>query len=45
MQYQGQILEGQMHGLGKLTYENGEYYDGDWVRGSYVSVNEVLLFL
>lgn len=33
MQYQGQILDGQMHGCGKLTYENGEYYDGDWVRG------------
>jgi hypothetical protein len=33
MQYQGQILDGQMHGVGKLTYENGEYYDGDWVRG------------
>ena len=32
MQYQGQILDGQMHGSGKLTYENGEYYDGDWVR-------------
>lgn len=22
-----------MHGTGKLTYENGEYYDGEWVRG------------
>ena len=35
MQYQGQILDGQMHGSGKLTYENGEYYDGDWVRGKW----------
>ena len=34
MQYQGQILDGQMHGTGKLTYENGEYYDGEWVRGN-----------
>lgn len=33
MQYQGQIVDGQMHGSGKLTYENGEFYDGDWVRG------------
>jgi hypothetical protein len=33
MQYQGQILDGQMHGQGKLTYENGEYYDGEWLRG------------
>ena len=34
MQYQGQIVDGQMHGNGKLTYENGEFYDGDWVRGA-----------
>lgn len=38
MQYQGQILDGQMHGTGKLTYENGEYYDGEWVRGTNVAV-------
>lgn len=34
MKYQGQILDGQMHGKGKLTYDNGEYYDGDWVKGT-----------
>lgn len=34
MKYQGQILDGQMHGEGKLTYDNGEYYDGEWVKGS-----------
>jgi hypothetical protein len=33
MEYQGQILDGQMHGHGKLKYENGEYYDGEWVKG------------
>lgn len=44
MQYQGQILDGQMHGCGKLTYENGEYYDGDWVRGISYAV-EVPLYL
>jgi len=27
-----------MHGTGKLTYENGEYYDGEWVRGTNVAV-------
>lgn len=29
----GRMLDGQMHGHGKLTYENEEYYDGDFVRG------------
>lgn len=38
MQYQGQIFDGQMHGHGKLTYENGEYYDGEWVRGMEYSM-------
>lgn len=33
MKYQGGILDGQMHGEGKLTYDNGEYYDGEWVKG------------
>jgi hypothetical protein len=33
MKYQGSILDGFMHGEGRLTYENGEYYDGNWVKG------------
>ena len=33
MQYSGQILDGQMHGKGRLVYDNGEVYSGDWVRG------------
>ena len=33
MQYSGQILDGQMHGKGRLVYENGEIYAGDWLRG------------
>jgi hypothetical protein len=33
MEYQGQILDGQMHGHGKLKYENGEFYDGEWLKG------------
>lgn len=33
MQYQGLILDGQMHGFGKLTYDNDEYYEGEWNRG------------
>ena len=37
MKYQGQILDGQMHGEGKLIYDNGEYYDGEWQRGKTTS--------
>lgn len=44
MQYQGQILDGQMHGTGKLTYENGEYYDGEWVRGNVLIEYFVSIF-
>ena len=33
--YSGQIFDGQMHGQGRLTYDNGEYYNGDWVRGAF----------
>ena len=27
------MLDGQMHGQGKLVYENGECYNGEWVKG------------
>ena len=43
MKYQGQILDGQMHGEGKLTYDNGEYYDGEWVKGNAFLLSVVLL--
>lgn len=33
MEYQGAIQDGQMHGTGKLTYPNGETYEGEWVFG------------
>ena len=33
MQYSGQILDGHMHGYGKLTYESGDSYEGEWVKG------------
>ena len=32
-EYVGKMLDGQMHGHGKLIYENDEYYEGDFVRG------------
>ena len=32
-EYIGKMLDGQMHGHGKLIYENEEYYEGDFVRG------------
>jgi hypothetical protein len=34
MEYTGKMLDGQMHGQGKLVYENGECYNGDWVKGA-----------
>ena len=40
MQYQGQISDGQMHGKGKLVYENGEYYSGEWVKGKRHGIGE-----
>ena len=27
------MFDGQMHGVGRLTYENNEHYNGDFVRG------------
>lgn len=32
-EYIGKMFDGQMHGPGKLIYENDEYYSGDFVRG------------
>lgn len=32
-QYVGKMFDGQMHGLGKLIYDNEEYYNGDFIRG------------
>ena len=36
------MFDGQMHGIGKLTYENDEYYHGDFVRGTAANVTDVL---
>lgn len=34
MQYDGQISsDGKFHGHGKIVYENGESYDGEWHAG------------
>ena len=43
MQYSGQIVDGQMHGEGRVVYENGEEYSGQWNRGKdmvlvYISI-------
>ena len=32
-QYVGKMFDGQMHGPGKLIYENEEYYSGEFIRG------------
>ena len=35
-QYVGKMFDGQMHGLGKLIYDNEEYYNGEFIRGEEV---------
>lgn len=40
-EYVGKMLDGQMHGHGKLIYENNEYYEGDFVRGKWSASGEV----
>lgn len=41
MQYTGQIVDGLMHGKGKLTYESGESYEGDWVKGKVITNHDI----
>ena len=31
--YKGQLVDGVPHGLGRMTYSDGSYYDGNWVNG------------
>ena len=31
-QYDGQWLNGKMHGRGKFTWSNGEVFDGEWAH-------------
>ena len=38
-QYVGKMFDGQMHGLGKLIYDNEEYYNGEFVRGKRSTTN------
>ena len=35
-QYVGKMFDGQMHGLGKLIYDNEEYYNGEFLRGEKI---------
>ena len=32
-EYYGYVSNGKPHGEGKLTWENGDSYDGDWIHG------------
>lgn len=41
MEYSGQILDGQMHGKGKLVYRNGESYEGDWIKGMLENLHDI----
>ena len=50
-EYIGKMMNGMMHGPGKLIYENGEYYTGDFKNGKrygegeYGKLNNLLAFL
>lgn len=33
--YQGAVKSNRMTGRGKLTYDNGDYYEGDFVNGAF----------
>jgi MORN repeat len=43
-EYIGKMFDGQMHGPGKLIYENDEYYSGDFVRGEGARVRMMDVF-
>jgi MORN repeat len=43
-EYIGKMFDGQMHGPGKLIYENDEYYSGDFVRGEGARVRMTDVF-
>jgi MORN repeat len=43
-EYIGKMFDGQMHGPGKLIYENDEYYSGDFVRGEGSRVRKIAVF-
>jgi hypothetical protein len=32
MIYEGEFLAGMMHGNGKMSFQNGVSYDGEWVE-------------
>lgn len=46
--YVGEFLDGKLHGKGKITYENGDYYDGQWAddmrngKGTYYDAKKLL---
>lgn len=44
-EYIGKMMNGQMHGPGKLIYENGEHYAGEFVNGKRYGEGGRVLFL
>ena len=34
LRYEGDFVNGYAHGKGKLIWDDGEYYEGDWINTS-----------
>jgi len=32
--YEGEFKDGKFHGMGTMTYPNGDKYTGDWQKGA-----------
>ena len=35
VEYEGDFVNGELHGKGKLTYPNGKIEEGNWENGKY----------
>ena len=39
--YEGEIVDGKYHGTGKLTWEDGSYYEGEFWRNEFTGWGEM----
>ena len=37
--YKGEMASGKPHGKGRATYKNGDWYDGEYVKGRTISTD------